>query len=583
MRLRKAGIIIILAICLSTLDSFSTILAQPNSASITHDGEIILSSIDSLEINSSNYTQNGNIIIRDNAILRITDSVLNLSNGSSIELLGNGQLIIDHSKLNLAGDHAEINALDRSKVRLLDSDVIREFWCTVHQAYHYLTSINMHNDTRLDAENSRMGALMASDRSLSRADNSFIGTLTIDQKTNAFVQVSNSSIDILTPQSGTCIVEKSTVHHMLFYLMNSTYTCRLSLDNDLESWNTKKDEGGIPCDLTLQNTNLGEYRVYAFDSSLEIRDSNPDSILLSGGSNISITHCTTNVRLDGDTTETIEIIDSHIGEFYCDPVATLGKLHIEGSDIRLAELNLGEYTRIEDARVGRWWSAAYYGWEGSTRLVDVSDSNFGNFTINLKTAYTFSNVTIRDRAWIMYSFLNEPSYIHGPSYIRGDVTFQNRNQVFEFDLLTDTQYMVTREYDVSVIRGGSPLSSASMELQSGNRTIWRGESDDDGRARFNVTYTGTYVLNQIPGQPPLVNEENMTQTLNLLVKDRGDITTTSISLLCETPVEIGFRSVYPSYQRQWFAILFLLLLVLVTVSVLIRHTQMRLKPHLNEL
>jgi hypothetical protein len=567
LRLRKAGILITLAICLSTLNSSSIASAQPDKVAITHEGEIVLSSFDSLEINSSNYTQRGNIIIRDNATLRITDSLLNLSNGSWIELSGNGQIIVDRSKLNLTGDHAEINAFDRSQVRLLDSDVIREFWCTAHQAYHYLTSINMYNDTRLDANNSRMGVLMASGRSLSRVNNSFTGTLTIDQKTTAYVQVSNSSIDILIPQSGTCIIKESTVNHTLFYLMNGSYSCRFSIDKNVESWNSKKDGGGIPCDLTLQTTNLDEYRVTAYNSSVEIRDSNPSFLLLIDISNVSITNCTTNVTVQGDATETMEIIDSHIGEFYCDPVATLKKLHIEGSDIRSAELNLGEYTGIEETQVGRWWSAAYYGWEGSTRLVEVSDSNFGNFTINLKTAYNFSNVTIRDRVWFMYSFLKEPSYVHGPSYIRGEVTFQSRDQVFEFNLLRDTEYRVTRQYDVSVARGGSPLPSASMELRSSNRTIWRGESDSEGKARFNVTYTGTYILDLIPGQPPLVNEENMTRTLTLLVLDRGDTAATDLSLLCDTPVEVGFSSVYSSYQLQLFAILVFIALVLLMFSI----------------
>jgi hypothetical protein len=576
LRLRKAGILITLAICLSTLNSSSIASAQPDKVAITHEGEIVLSGIDSLEINSSNYTQRGNIIIRDNATLRITDSLLNLSNGSWIELLGNGQLIVDRSKLNLTGDHAEINAFDKSQISLVDSEVINEFWCTAHQAYHYLTSINMYNDTRMDANNSRIGVLMASGRSLSRVNKSFAGTLTIDQKTTAFVHVSNSSIDILIPQSGTYIIKESTVNHMLFYLMNGSYSCRFSLDKNVESWNSKKDGGGIPCDLTLQNTILDEFRVTAYNSSLEIRDSNPNSLLIIDGSNVSITNCTTNVTVQGDATETMEIIDSHIGELYCDPVATLKTLHIEGSDIRSAELNLGEYNGIEETRVGRWWSAAYYGWEGSTRVVEASDSDFGNFTINLKTAYNFSNVTVRDRVWIMYSFLNEPSYLHGPSYIRGGVSFQNRDQVFEFDLLRDTQYNVTRQYDVSVTRGGSPLPAASMELQSGNGTIWRGESDSEGKARFNVTYTGTYILGPTPGQPPLVNEENMTQSLTLLVKDRGDSTTMNLSLLSNTPVEVGFSSYYSGYPLQFFAILFFLVLVLVAVSILIRYVRARM-------
>jgi hypothetical protein len=208
--------------------------------------------------------------------------------------------------------------------------------------------------------------------------------------------------------------------------------------------------------------------------------------------------------------------------------------------------------------------------------VEASDSDFGNFTINLKTAYNFSNVTVRDRVWIMYSFLNEPSYLHGPSYIRGGVSFQNRDQVFEFDLLRDTQYNVTRQYDVSVTRGGSPLPAASMELQSGNGTIWRGESDSEGKARFNVTYTGTYILGPTPGQPPLVNEENMTQSLTLLVKDRGDSTTMNLSLLSNTPVEVGFSSYYSGYPLQFFAILFFLVLVLVAVSILIRYVRARM-------
>jgi hypothetical protein len=317
------------------------------------------------------------------------------------------------------------------------------------------------------------------------------------------------------------------------------------------------------------------------NSTLDIRDSNIYSLNVDGRSNVSITNCTTNnIYFYDSTADTVKIADSSIGRIeggfeviikklsfeksvigFFGTYATINELYIKESVINTVEFGLGEYTRVDRTQVGKWWSGAF--WEGSTRLVEISDSSFGNFTVNSQTAYSFSNVTVRDQVWVLESDLIEPSYI------RGDVTFQNRSPVYEFDPNYDAYYSVIREYDVSVTRGGAPLPQAYMELQSGNEIIWRGESDSEGKARFNVTYSSTYTVNPTPGQPPLMNDDNLTRTLTLLAKDSGDTAASDLFLLCDTPVKIGFRSVYPGYQLQLVAIIFFLVLVLVAVYFLI--------------
>jgi hypothetical protein len=440
----------------------------------------------------------------------------------------------------------------------------------------------MYNETRLEADNSKIAYLVAYDQSLSKVSNSSIKILLIDQKSSAYVQVSNSTINTLALYSGVCVVEKSTVDFAWFPLMSGSYHCKLSLSKNETMWNIKRDGGGIPCDLTLQNTLLREFMIFAYNSTLDIRDSNLYSLSVYGRSNVSITNCTTNIYFGNSTVEAVEISDSRIGRLEGEWEAiikklfieksvigvvsftspTIKELYIEESVISTVASGLGEYTRVDRTQVGSWWS--FTGQEGSTRFVEISDSSFGNFTINPQTAYSFRNVTVNGYVWVDYSLLIEPSFI------RGDVTIKNESQVYELNLICDAYSRVTREYDVSVTRGGVFLPEAYMELQSGNETIWKGESDSEGKARFNVTYTGTYVVNPVLGQPPLVNEGNMTRTLTLLVKDRGDTAVADLSLLCDTPVKIGFNNVYSGFQLQLFAILFFLALVLVVVYILIR-------------
>ncbi len=517
----------------------------------------------------------GNIIIKDNATLLISGSVLELSNGTEIELSGNGQLVMVHSRINFTGNYAAVNAFNSSRIILDESEVVKDFWCQAHQGYHYLAPIDLYNDTKLVARDSKIGWLRASERSLSLVDNCFLGYMEIDQKTSAYAKASNSTIAYLSPQSGTCVIEESTVRSMGLYLVNGSYSCRFYFDEYVESWNSEKDGAGIPCDLTLQSTSLEEFYVSASNCLLKIRDSRPQFISFNDCSSVTVTNCTTDVSIRGNTIDAVEIIDCNIATLDLETVPVINKFEIERSVIGNAGLNLAQYTRVDGSRVGKWWTGSYYAWDGPIRLAEISDSSFGNFTINLKSSYNFSNVTVKDRTWFMYSYLNEPTYLAGPSYISGGVTFQNRNQVFEYDLLSDTQYLVTRQYDVLVTRGGYPLAGASLRLQSGNRTIWSGEPYIDGRARFNVTYTGTSLLNQVPGQPPLLFEENMTRTLTLLVEDHGDSTSTSLSLLSDSPIVVGFGSVLSGSQRQLIAISFSVLLVLVTISVLIT----RKHPH----
>jgi hypothetical protein len=134
---------------------------------------------------------------------------------------------------------------------------------------------------------------------------------------------------------------------------------------------------------------------------------------------------------------------------------------------------------------------------------------------------------------------------------------------------------MSREFEVRILRGGSPLASASVELHRGNETIWRGVSDAQGVARFNLTFSRVLVVNPVPGQTPLVDTINVTSSLNLVVTDGGDTWSVSTGVLSNTPFVMSFDT-FTGSQRVWIAVLMVFVLLLVVFLICFKR-MLRLK------
>jgi hypothetical protein len=507
---------------------------------------LILSGNQSLVITNQDYIVNGSIIIRDNASLKLVNSHLDFTQGNwTFELLDSGHLELDHSDINMTVPY-NIGAHDNSSIKLLNSEVFKQFWCTIHLTYHYTYAINLLDESRLYANNSSIGILNTSKDTVSNIADSFIGEL---MQCSSSLHLRNTTIAVLE-----------------FMLNNGNYSCRLKLSDNIKNWDSKLEGGGIPGNITFDDVGITQtYCLYTVNCTLRLRDSNPDFIVCQGHSEISVEDSVTqSLNIRGNAT--LDISNSSIKLLDASD-ATIQSLTIRKSRIGSTTFTLSENAVIEDSQIDKW-DSGWYSWIGSTRQVTIKDSSFVNMTINSHTVYSLRNVTVKNDAWIQPDF-NEIR----PTYISGGLVYGGDLQSFDSYGVDNLFYQVTRGFEVKVLRGGAQLQSASLELRRDNETIWRGTSDYLGESRFNLTFSRIMVVNPIPGQPPLVDTNNMTNTLTLLVRDGGDTRSMTLGVLSSTPLVASFPSLTGT-QSAWVAALIILALLVSVVLTLLKTTRL---------
>jgi hypothetical protein len=538
---RALAVFTILLLSVAAFNSIPSVTCQTEKS-----GDLTLSGNESLLITDRDYTVNGSITIKENASLKLVNTHLDFTQGNWVfQLSGTGHLELINSNINMTIPNS-ITAHDNASIKMQDSEVFKKFWCDIHLRYHYTYGFELKDQSCLIADNSKIGTL-SSGGSTTNVENSFIGYLTQD---SADLQLRNTTID-----------------SVMFNLRNGNYSCKLNLGENIKHWSSVLDGGGLPWNMTLDDVRSQIYSIYAENCTLRVIDSNPYFIYCRGESLVSLEDTVTpRLYLLGNAS--VEISNSSI-QSLDGTSARIQRIAVKDSRIDVAEFTLDGEASIEGSSIGGWDSGFFH--SDTTGGVRVNDSVFDNFTIASNTVYELDNVTVYKRAWMQYSF-NPLECIH----LSGDLKYHGKLQAFDPYSVESIYYRLSREFEVRILRGGEPLESASVELRRGNETLWRGTSDARGVARFNLTFSRVLVVNPVPGQVPLVDTNNMTSALSLVVMDGGDTWSMSAGVFVDTPLLVTFES-FSASQRVWIASSFVFVLLLSVFVLCFRLFRWRLK------
>ncbi|MDH5791495.1 MAG: hypothetical protein OEZ44_04860 [Candidatus Bathyarchaeota archaeon] len=132
----------------------------------------------------------------------------------------------------------------------------------------------------------------------------------------------------------------------------------------------------------------------------------------------------------------------------------------------------------------------------------------------------------------------------------------------------DPYINLIRWYDVEV--GPPGRLPASLELMRGNETVWRGKTDEEGRAIFSLTFVDYFKIVQpyVPGQPSVIDVYNMTETLTLTATTPHSYGETKVGLLTDTPIRLTLTLSPSENQIQTFTLVALAVIVAATIFIL---------------
>ena len=533
---------IALSCCLLLLATAAIASGSPAQTTY-HIGDIVLTGSQVYEIRGETIQQKGNILVGDNATLRLVDAGLEFLK-SDVEnepfrftVSGHGHLILQNSKLNLTNIYS-VQASEDAEVILDGSEVIH-YEPYGSNGYIIGWGFTLDGNASLQAINSRIGMLDLSDGSSARATNTFIGRV-IDVGKSVFR------------------LDNCTAEYLFFRLEDSTGLVKLRLGGFVKHWYSRTDTTGFPFEVELSNTTLlkGVYLIFD-NSTVRFVDSDLSGIYLWDGkltvenSTIAVIHCD-EARVFEVRNSTIDSIDMWGSE--------VPRLELSGSRIRSLLLQTQAPTCFIDIRGCEIGDAdlMYYSPDGLKGICWLRDTRFGNLTLNFGPFEAHAvNVTVVER----FGFIN--AYYASGLEVSGNIVFDpGCTYEKEMDSLNSR---VTRAYDLRVTRGSEPVPGASIEVRGGNATSRSMETDAGGYAHFDLVFTDRFELVTFPkpGGPYTIKEFNMTSPVTLTVSHEGDVFEAEVGLLTTTPIDVAFPE-YTRAQREAIAAFFsaaLLLLI----------------------
>jgi len=523
---REIGVLLILGLllasCFTTLWAQSIVSATPVVLSpaleqVFHEGDIVLSGNETMTLDMVAYTQNGDIVVMDNATLRITASILRVDISEEwhrIVIKGSGRLwlwdsVIEGEQIIYMKDDASAYM---DKCTMIDEGLLHD------GTRYYMTGFNLRGNSSLEARQSSLGIVMITDNASSEVHDSFIG-----------------SFYPLSP------VESIILGSEMESLSISFRDADLEIDEGFhryhENWETQAVFGeGCMSNLRLVDTAILEpLQMALFNCSLVLRG-DIGSVIMRNGSKVRVLD--TNLRLLAASSEDthIEVENSTvyylrggpIGEGY--PTYSLKGSRLEEANIICWRENLS--ATIEDCSFGTLKVGCLFSSDRPT-YVHVTDTIIRNLTIvpGGRFTYTFENVTVEE------GFQQEEGSVWWGDHviIRGSLRFGEK-AAFGGDRRSNAN--ITRWYDIEFhpTRGGP----VTLELKSENETIWKRDIDREGVEEFSINYLDIFrnVWPPIPGGPSVIDIYNMTDTLTLVATSSEGSVETSVGLLTDSPIRL---------------------------------------------
>ncbi len=180
---RQIGALLVLGLILTScfvplgaqsIVSATPVVLVPALEQVVHDGDIVLKGNETMTLDLVAYTQKGDIVVTDDATLRITASILRVDSSEdrhNIIVNGSGRLWLQDSVIEGEG---MIYMAGNASAYLNNCTLIGEGLFPDGTRY-YLTGFGMEVNSSLEARRSRLGIVMIADNASSEVYDSFIG------------------------------------------------------------------------------------------------------------------------------------------------------------------------------------------------------------------------------------------------------------------------------------------------------------------------------------------------------------------------------------------------------------------------
>jgi len=489
---------------------------------VTHEGDIILRGSETMSLERVNYTQIGHIVVTDNASLRIASSILRLNNSEewyTITINSSGRLWLGDSIIE--GPNGVRVYMAGSANAYLNVGTLFSEGMLCGKTPYYSSGFGLGGDSILEAQHSRLGYVRINDNASCNIRDSFVGEFHPDSPVVS-------------------VVEGSDIESMRLWFTETELVISQGVYGYHEYWDSKAFFGkGCIATLRLIDTEVLEpLDIVVMNCSLKLT-ADLWSVHTSNCSNVRVEDSSLWLLGSGSGETQIEVENStidYLRGYFWDSNASYT---IKDSTIEETQItsDSGLVMSIENCAFG-YFEAGPDEYDARAHI-EAKDVSFRNFTILLygQTTYAFENATIEESFQIHGGYWENES-----SVIRGEIRFGDG---LHFTSEKGPSMSITRGYNVVI----SPSSGQGidLELKRGNETIWRGATDSEGRAAFDVTFVDIFKLVRpyIAGGPSVIDNSNMTDTLTLVASSPEASVEANVGLLTDSPIRLELPVVPP--------------------------------------
>jgi hypothetical protein len=551
---RQIGALLVLGLLLTSrftplgaqsIVSATPVVLVPALEHVVYWGDIVLKGNETMTLDRVAYTQKGDIVVTDDATLRITASILRVDSPEdrhNIIVNGSGRLWLQDSVIE--GEMMIYMAGDASAY-LNNCTLIGEGLFPDGTRY-YLTGFDMEGNSSLEARRSRLGSVMIADNASSEVYDSFLG-------------------DFYPVSPVESIIIGSEIESLRVSFRDTDLEISEGFHGYHESWDTGTAfrEGSTSTVRLVETVIIEPLQIVLTNCSLILRG-DVASVIIRNGSKVRVLD--TNLRLLAISSGEpyIDVENStieHLRGLFRDGNQTFS---LKGSRLEEASIiSMGEMSvTIEDCSFGSLQLGSLFSSDGPAN-VDVRDTIIRNLTIlsGGRFTYYFENVTVEEGFQQGEGSIGKGDH----AILRGSLRF-GEDATFRGDRRSNAN--ITRWYDVefSPTREGS----VTLELKGGNETIWTRGIDREGGVEFSINYIDYFRLIQpyIPGEPSAIDLFNMTDTFTLVVTTPGASAETRVGLLTSTPILLELEAGAPPGEGSTLTSAILLAVALVAALIL---------------
>jgi hypothetical protein len=467
---------------------------------------IILEGNQTMEFNDTLLSVEGRIVVRDNATLKLDNVKVRFIESElrhGVHVSGNGKLIIGNSDIKY-----KIRLNESAGLYALNSSLYYSDYCMVHEYNHTHGGLDAIGTATVELEQTKIGDL----RTYGDAE----------------VLVEDCDIYRTVSNKGRLEVVNSVVRIHWRTFQDSVL--------DINIPNLTRYTGSMlflpPVDTAFLNTTIEKIWLGVYNTSITISDSRVDLVSVYGRSDVTLRNCEIDYLNTMNAEGEFIAYDSQLGNirFYSSNYS----IAIETCIIENLEMDgARSFLNVPGCRIGSLTMDKVFRGEQSSYL---RDTVIGEFRPSLgeeyPTEFYMDNVTITDGFWFNYGGgeTSKGLKIYGDMEISPGASMKRT--------IINGYTIVNRFYPVFITDNDTPVANVTVNIRTGNKTRMVGMTDINGYIEVPVRYEDINALVRPPAKPYLINEMNMTGTVDLVWEIDGVENEMEISLRTKTPIII---------------------------------------------